>query len=418
MTEALGPGRRDRRAWLRLRSSNFGLHRLLLAQGGSFLGDGLVLAAFPLIAVHVSRTPAAVAGVGLAATLPQLLVALPAGLATDRAERRTMMARAAMLAAVALATLAVLLDSVPVGLAVLDLVTFVVGSAQVLIAATGSALLPQVVGSDGLERANAWLFSMQHAVGSLGGPPLAGVLVAVGLVAPMWTAAGCYALAAVVLASSGTAFHGSDAKRASSLRADVVEGLKLVVGHRQLRAFMAMTAIANVASEGVLVVLVLYAVAPGPLELSRVGYGLLLSCFAVGGITGAAATKRLRRVGRGKLLAGSVLAIAVGLAGPGMLVDPYSAGLALAIAGFGVGCYNVTTVSFRQRVVPAAILGRATAAYRLVALGAVPIGAVLGGVSAKLLGLRGSFLAAGALTLLCLAGIAVVPEGALRSAES
>ncbi|MDA8282235.1 MAG: MFS transporter [Actinomycetota bacterium] len=369
--------------------------------------------------MNLSRTPGAVAGVGLAATLPQLLVALPAGVATDRAERRRMMAGAATLGGAALATLAVLLGAVSVDLAVLDVVAFVVGSAQVLIAASSSALLPQVVSLDGLEGANAWLFSMQHAVASLGGPPLAGVLVALGLGAPMWAAASCYLLAAAVLTSSGVAFRGSDTKQVSSLRADVAEGLKLVAGHRQLRAFTVMTAVANVASEGTVVVLVLYAVAPGPLGLSRVGYGLLLSCFAVGGIVGAGATKRLvRRVGRGKLLAGSVLALAVGLAGPGMLVDPYIAGAALAVAGFGAGCYNVTSVSFRQRVVPAAILGRATAAYRLVALGAVPVGAVLGGVAAKLLGLQGSFLAAGMLTLACLVGMGAVTEGALRSAES
>ena len=400
-------------------TASFGLRRLLAAQGGAFLGDGLVLAAFPLIAVGISRTPGAVAGVGLAATLPQLLVALPAGVVTDRAERRRTMAAGATLAAGASATLAVLLGAVAVDLAVLDVVAFVVGAAQVLIAASGSALLPQVVGSDGLEGANAWLFSMQHAVGSLGGPPLAGLLIALGFRAPMWAAAGCYALAAGVLASSSASFRGSDTKRMSGLRADVVEGLSLVARHRQLRAFTAMTAVANVASEAAVVVLVLYSVVPGPLGLSRVGYGLLLACFAVGGISGAAATRRLaRRVGRGRLLAGSVIALALGLAGPGMLVDPYTAGAALAVAGFGAGCYNVTSVSFRQRVVPAAILGRATAAYRLVALGAVPVGAVLGGVAAKLLGLQGSFLAAGMLTLACLVGMGAVTEGALRSAES
>ena len=224
MTEAIGPAKPGSRRWLRLRSGSFGFRRLLVAQGGSFLGDGLALAAFPLIAVGLARTPGAVAGVGLAATLPQLLVALPAGLVTDNAERRKTM---------------------------------------------------------------------------------------------------------------------------------------------------------------------------------------------------AAATKGLaRRVGRGKLLAASVLALAVGLSGPGMLVDPYTTGAASAVAGFGAGCYNVTSVSFRQRAVPAAVLGRAAAAYRPVAPGAIPLGAVLAGLSARGLGPRGSFLAAGALTPVCLAGLSAVTERALRSAEN
>lgn len=157
-----------------MRSSNFGLGRLLITQGGSFLGDGLVLAVFPLIAAQISHTPSAVAGVVLAATLPQFLVALPGGLVTDRAERRRMMAGATAFAGGALVVLALLLMTISVALAALDAVAFVVGSAQVLIAASGSALLPQVVGSQDLERANAWMFSMQHAIGTIGGPPLAG----------------------------------------------------------------------------------------------------------------------------------------------------------------------------------------------------------------------------------------------------
>lgn len=421
MTDALGPSAsgRHRSGLGGLRCPTFTLPRLLIAQGASFLGDGLVLAGFPLIAVQLSRTPSAVAGVGLAATLPQFLVALPAGLVSDRAERRRTMGAAAGLAVVALAALAVAVGVLSAGLAVLDVVAFVVGCAQVMIAASGSALLPQVVGTPGLEGANAWLFSMQHAVGNLGGPPLAGGLLALGLVAPAWAAAACYALAAVVLASSTAQFRGSDTRRATTLRADVAEGIVLVARHRQLRAFTAMTAIANLASEAVVVVLVLYAVAPGPLDLSRPVYGLLLSCFAVGGIAGAAGTKRLARwVGRGWLIGASVLALAVGFAGPGALVDPFTTGAALFLAGLGAGCYNVTSVSFRQRVVPAEILGRATAAYRQLALGALPLGAVLAGVGVKALGLRGTFLAAGALTLLCFAWLPAVVGAALRSAET
>ena len=222
----------------------------------------------------------------------------------------------------------------------------------------------------------------------------------------------------MVLVSSTARFRGSNTKRATHLRADVVEGIVLVARHRQLRAFTAMTAVANVASEAVVVVLVLYAVAPGPLNLSRAVYGLLISCFAAGGIVGASGTKRLARwVGRGRLIVTSVLALAVGFAGPGVLVNPFTTGAALFLAGLGAGCYNVTSVSFRQRVVPAEILGRATAAYRLAALGAVPLGAVLAGLGAKALGLRSTFLAAGALTLVCLAGLPAVTDAALRSAE-
>lgn len=408
--------RRGRRS-----QTGLGLRRLLFAQGGSFLGDGLILAAFPLIAAEISRTPAAVAHVMLFATLPQFLAALPAGVVTDRAERRSAMTAAACLAAIALAALAALLGSVRVDLVALDAVAFVVGTAQVLIAATGSALLPQVVASDNLEGANAWMFSMQHAIGTLAGSPLAGVLIAVSLAAPLWAAAGCYVLAAAVLVTSRATFHSARAETTTGLIADAIEGFRVVAGHPQLRAFTAVTATAtaNIATNAVVVVLVLYAVAPGPLELSKAGYGLILSCGGLGAMTGALTAKHLSaHVNRGALLAGSILAIAVGLAGPGLLVDPYSTGSAFALAGMGVGSYNVISVSFRQRVVPTNLLGRATAAYRLAGMGAVPLGALLGGLAAADLGLRPSFLVAGALSATCLAVTPLVTERALHLAET
>ena len=96
------------------------------------------------------------AGVGLAATLPQLLVALPAGVATDRAERRRMMAGAATLGGAALATLAVLLGAVSVDLAVLDVVAFVVGSAQFLCPLRGRDASVKMVRSEPVTPSSSW----------------------------------------------------------------------------------------------------------------------------------------------------------------------------------------------------------------------------------------------------------------------
>ncbi len=406
------------RRWVPRRSGGFGWPRLLAAQSSAFLGDGLVLAAFPLLAVHISRSPSAVAGVGLAATLPQVLVALPAGVVTDGTDRRHTMAIAAVVAAAVLGGLALTLRVGIRDLALLDGAAFLVGATQVLVSATGSALMPQVAVGESLTRANARLFAAQHAVGSLFGPPMAGVLIAVALDAPAWAAAGCYLAAATVLASSARRMLSGRATPARPWQ-DTLEGIAIVVQHVQLRTLMVMTAVANVASETVVVVLVLYAVAPGPLGLSKAGYGFLLSCFAIGGMVGASATGRLAHwLGRSGLLAAAVAAMALGFAATAFVVNPFSAGVGLALAGAGGGAYNVTTVTFRQRVLPEAALGRGTAAYRLVALGAVPLGAVLAGISATLLGPRASLLAAGAVALLAAAGLPFVTESRLVAAEN
>jgi MFS family permease len=73
-----------------------GLHRLLVNQAGTFLGDALLIAAFPLLAVHVTRSPALISAVGASATLPWVVVGLPSGLAADRWERRRLMASASL----------------------------------------------------------------------------------------------------------------------------------------------------------------------------------------------------------------------------------------------------------------------------------------------------------------------------------
>lgn len=199
---------------------------------------------------------------------------------------------------------------------------------------------------------------------------------------------------------------------------DVLEGLRIVVHHVQLRTITVVTATINLAVAAALVVLVLDAVRPGPLGLSRPAYGVLLACFALSGIVGATISDRVTRwVGRGRLLGIAVLALAAGMALPGLLANAVVVGAGLALAGVGGALYNVTTVSFRQRIIPSTQLGRATAAYRLAALGAQPLGAALGGMAAAHVGLRGTFIGAGILIVLTTVGLPLVSETRLANAE-
>jgi hypothetical protein len=68
--------------------------------------------------------------------------------------------------------------------------------------------------------------------------------------------------------------------------------------------------------------------------------------------------------------------------------------------------WNVVTVSLRQRLVPAALLGRVTSSYRVIGIGAMPVGAALAGVLARGYGLHMPYLVGGLLlaaaTLGCL----------------
>lgn len=403
----------------RARASAAGLWQLLSTQAATFLADALLLTAFPLLAVHVTRSATMISTVGISATLPWLVAGLPSGLLVDRRERRRLMAVAALCAAAMAGILAVATLGGGYTIGLLDGIAFGVGCAQVVIANTGSSLLPDVASSKELTRSNARLFAAQSATGQLLGPPLAGLLAAAGLAAPAIAAAACYALAAVILMTWRANFPPREAAASRlPLHRDLASGLVALARHRQLRTLAVITALLNVAVQAVLTVLVLYAVRPGPVGLSRAGYGVLLSAYALGAVAGTPMTAPLaRHLGRGRVLA---IAIATDAASLGLLAlwpQPLFVGTMLASAGVASSLYNVVTVTYRQQVVLPALLGRVTASYRLLGYGALPVGSTLGGLIASTLGVRAVFLFAAATTALSSLGLPRVRERLLHASE-
>ena len=90
----------------------------------------------------------------------------------------------------------------------------------------------------------------------------------------------------------------------------------------------------------------------------------------------------------------------------------------MAVSGVAMVLWNVVTVSLRQRITPDRLLGRMNASYRLVGWGTMPLGALLGGVLAEALGLRGAFLVAAGITFATLVGFRYVTEEAIADAEA
>jgi MFS family permease len=97
---------------------------------------------------------------------------------------------------------------------------------------------------------------------------------------------------------------------------------------------------------------------------------------------------------------------------------PVPIGASWLATGAAIVLWNVVTVSLRQRITPDRLLGRMNASYRLVGWGTMPLGALLGGLLAEALGLRGAFLAAAVITLATLAGFRFVTEDAIARAEA
>lgn len=134
------------------------------------------------------------------------------------------------------------------------------------------------------------------------------------------------------------------------------------------------------------------------LQVGQLGYSLLLLTLGVGALAGSAITPGLqRRVGTAGVIRVSALLTSAGLLVPGVTFAVVPIGIGFALAGAGAMMWDITTITLRQDLVPAWLLGRAIAAHRLVGVGTIPLGAVLGGQLAHLFGLQVPYLAAAAL---------------------
>ncbi len=239
--------------------TNFG--KLWTASTVSFLGDGVTLAAGPLLAASVTRDPILVAGVAVAQQLPWLLFSLPGGALVDRLDRRRVMwiSDAVRCAAIGFLGGAVLLDLA--SLPILYAAFFVLGAATVPFSAASTSILPSVVTREGLAGANGRLFGAQVVAGQMVGPPLGGLLFASSTSLPFLVDAGSFvAASALVLAMDGT-FRATGLQEAprTTLRAEISEGFAWLWGHRLLRTLAMALGVMNLTSAATIAVLVLFA---------------------------------------------------------------------------------------------------------------------------------------------------------------
>jgi predicted MFS family arabinose efflux permease len=181
------------------------------------------------------------------------------------------------------------------------------------------------------------------------------------------------------------------------LRVEIAEGLRFVLRHPLLRRITACTSISNFFFSMGFALFVLLLLRDLHLHPSAVG--VVFSFWAVGGLVGALVAERTARiVGEGRAIPLSVVAMV-----PCAATTPIAAMLApevppiplLAVGGFFAFAfnviYNVTQVSFRQRVCPPELLGRMNASVRFIVWGTLPIGGLLGGLLGAAIGLVPTF---------------------------
>jgi MFS family permease len=384
-----------------------GFARLWTASAVTNIGDGVALAAGPLLLASLTSDPALVAGAMFVQQLPWLLFALPAGVYVDRLDRRKLVVLVNLVRGAVVAGLAVAVATGVVTIAIVYAALFVIGSMETLADNASTSLIPAVVAPDQLPRANARMIGV-HIVGNqLLAPPLGAALFVVAAAVPFSVNAATFVLAALLIATLRVPPRSAPTGPHRPVRRDIATGVRALVGHPVLRMLAVCLCLMNVTLAGAFAILVLYA--RERLGLGEIGFGLLLAASAVGGLAGSAAAARLQaRFGNALLLrVGLVIETCTHLA-LALTTVPWVAVATLVVFGAHAALWGVITLSWRQRVVPDVLRGRVNSGYFLFAIGGSALGALGGGLVAGGLGLTAPFW-------LSFAGMALLTAVAWRS---
>ncbi|MDQ3504879.1 MAG: MFS transporter, partial [Actinomycetota bacterium] len=356
----------------------------------SNLGDGIALAAGPLLVASLTRDPFLVALAATVQWVPPLLFGLLAGALTDRLDRRLIvisvdLGRAAVLAVL---TFAIVTDRVSIVVVLLAL--FVLATAEVFADNSSQTLLPMLVARDDLAIANSRLQTGFITVNQLAGPPLGALLFTAGAAWAFGAQAMVVALGAVLMTRVAVPTHRVESERRTHLWHDIAEGFGWVRQHAAVRTLVLTIFTFNITFGAAWSVLVLYATRR--LGLGEIGFGLVTTVSAVGGLVGTVSYGWItRRVSLGNLMRIGLVVETLTHLALALTTSPWVAMPVFFVFGAHAFIWGTTSVTVRQRAVPQALQGRVGSVNLVGVFGGLVIGSGIGGLLAQHFGLAAPF---------------------------
>ncbi len=347
----------------------------------SNLGDGIVLAAGPLLVASITREPFAVALAAFLQQVPWLLFGMAAGAVIDRVDRRTLTIVVDLIRFTVIGLLALAVFAGVASLPVVLLAMFLLGTAETFADNAASTLVATAVPKEGLGLANSRLFGTAILGNQLAGPPVGAFLFGVGMAVPFGVNALCFLLAAVLISRiSRQVVEREGEPRA--MRHEVAEGLRWLWAHAPVRTLALTITAFNVTFGAAMAVYVLYATER--LGLDEFGYGLLMTASAVGGLLGSATYRWLEeRFSLATLMRIGLVIETLTHLGLALTREPWLAAAIMVVFGVHAVVWGTTSTTVRQRAVPSRLLGRVTSVYLLGGVGGLALGSLLGGAIAQ-----------------------------------
>jgi MFS family permease len=382
-------------------------------QSISMTGSQVSVLAMPLIAAVLLHASSFEMGLLRAVSfVPVLVLGLPAGAWLDTVSRRPVMIAADLGRAALLLLLPVAALAGTLRIEYLYAVAFLTGGLSLVFDVAQSAWLPGLIRSDrdGLLDANSKLELSRWSV-QIAGPGLATALVQfAGATLALIADSVSFVVSAIFLSRVHSPEPGpTHARPGSSIWRGIPAGLHMVLREPLLRTMAGTAALSNLFAYAQGAVLLLFVTRE--LALPPTVYGAIVAGFGVGGVCGSLLAPRVAgEIGRrGAICAGVVLMAAgdalvaasggpVSFAGVGVVAGQLMTGLGLPLC-------TISMVSLRQSITPVDLLGRVNATTRLLAWGAVPLGALLGGALGDAIGLRPTLVVSAAGSALVVAWV-------------
>ncbi|WET81660.1 MFS transporter [Amycolatopsis sp. QT-25] len=367
----------------------------------SIVGDGLYLSALPLITLLYTDDPLQISLVTAASTLPWLLFGLIGGALVDRWDRLRIMWITDLARFAVVGGLALVLLTGHGSVAVLAVVAFLLATGETLYVTASQSVLPALVQRDPhqLKRANSRLFGAHLLARDFGGKPLGGALFSVAPGLPILIDAVSFAAGSALVGLIGRGERGAAGPSATverqGLFRSVRAGMRWLWHNRLLRTLALLVAVGNMVTAAWMVLLAL--LARDRLGISGFGFGVLTACLGIGGALGSLVAVRCSdRFGLARTMVSVMLLEALATAGAGLAGHPVATGAMLLLMGASALVWNILTVTLRQTIVPDKLYGRVNSAFRLLAMGTAPLGAVLGGLAGNAFPLPVTFVLGGA----------------------
>ncbi len=385
--------------------------RLWTAHATSNLGDGLATVAFPWLASAVTRDPFLIALIAVMSRLPWLIFTLPAGVITDRFDRKKIIV-AMDIAQGALALVlagAIYLEqsSLPAlnNLSATSAIetnyllywsligiSLLFGFAEVLRDNASQTFLPSVVAKENLESANGKLWSAEYVMNSFVGPPIASFLLGIAVYLPFFIHSSTFFIAAGLIAMIVTIpknVSESEIKTRVNFRSEIKEGFSWLWSHSLLRPMAIILGTLNLVGAITAATFILFA--QEILETSVFEFAILGTSGAVGGVLGGILGPKIsKKLGSGPSLYLTLISMPIMSLIIGLTSNWYLAWVMIAGTTIFAVLWNVITVSLRQSIIPTHLLGRVNSVYRFFAWGSMPIGTLIGGAIVSVTELLGN----------------------------